>query len=393
MTEYGTPSILLVTPFAPTRAHAGGLRILDIYALIREKCPTARLDLYTFFRPEIDWHLDEARCLFDHIYEAPSPAMPPQAFAAQTKTPEALYDVVDLQYHPAGRHIGFFRKQGRKVLYTPMESFVRALFVDTWAAVKGTQHVGIKNYLSLVKAALYEASFVYRADKTVCVCDADANALRLCTRSKKIESLETCLSTFEFARALSDASFAPHPESNPRTLIYVAYFSSAINLAALRWYLENVHPIVLRAVPDYVFKIVGRGDLSSLASYAASAVDFVGEVPSLMPLIEAARVAIAPALSGAGLRGKINQYAALGVPCVAAPLAMKGLAYRDGESVFVAESPEAFAARCIQLLTDDTLCASMGAKARRLCLDRYVWSAKAQAIAALYDLSPRPGKS
>jgi len=32
--------ILLVSYYCPTRAHAGGLRILDMYALIREQCPT-----------------------------------------------------------------------------------------------------------------------------------------------------------------------------------------------------------------------------------------------------------------------------------------------------------------------------------------------------------------
>jgi glycosyltransferase involved in cell wall biosynthesis len=71
---------------------------------------------------------------------------------------------------------------------------------------------------------------------------------------------------------------------------------------------------------------------------------------------------------------------------VVSPIAFKGLAYQDGMSIFVAETPELFADRCIQLLTDLDLNDRMGQAARRLCLDRYSWASKWPAIREIYTL-------
>jgi hypothetical protein len=39
--------ILLVSYYPPTRSHAGGLRLLDLYSLIRKLEPSLRVDLVT----------------------------------------------------------------------------------------------------------------------------------------------------------------------------------------------------------------------------------------------------------------------------------------------------------------------------------------------------------
>jgi len=169
-------------------------------------------------------------------------------------------------------------------------------------------------------------------------------------------------------------------------VLYVAYFGSETNVVALLWYLEHVHPLVKAGVPGYVLTVVGRGDLSPFSKYRDKSIEFVGEVAALAPYIEQARVGIAPALGGSGLRGKINQYAVMGVPCVVSPIAVRGLAYQDGASIFVAEAPEVFAERCVQLLADLDLNDRMGQAARTQCLDHYSWQSKWASIRKIYQL-------
>ena len=67
--------ILLVSYYFPTRAHAGGLRILDMYSKIKEQSPDTIIDLFSFERPEIDWKIDTAENIFDTclLYTSPSP--------------------------------------------------------------------------------------------------------------------------------------------------------------------------------------------------------------------------------------------------------------------------------------------------------------------------------
>jgi glycosyltransferase involved in cell wall biosynthesis len=63
------------------------------------------------------------------------------------------------------------------------------------------------------------------------------------------------------------------------------------------------------------------------------------------------------------------------------------LVYQDSKNIFVAEKPEIFATKCIQLLTDFELNDRMGQAARELCLATYSWQSKWPTIRKIYNLS------
>jgi len=377
--------ILLVSYYCPTRAHAGGLRILDIYSLIREKHPEVQLDLYTHHRPAIDWSLDDVHRIFDRVYLSPTEDLALSGLNALAGT-LPLYDVVDLQFHQSAYHLDAFRAIAKKILFTPMESLTKVLFIDLRNRANFHGEFGIEKMAGAMRLASEEITLSTKADEVICVSRADAAFLRAVTGSRRIKGLDTGVSLLEFAEAL-------RPDHPPRSaaekecrLLYVAYFGSETNVTALRWYLDHVHPIVKAQIPNYILSVVGRGDLSSFAKYRDESIEFIGEVPSIAPHIESARVGIAPALGGSGFRGKVNQYAVLGVPSVVTSIALKGLAYQDGVSIFVADAPDLFAQRCVELLTDMELNQRLGTAARRLCMERYSWQSKWKAISSIYNL-------
>ncbi len=377
--------ILLVSHYCPTRAHAGGLRILDIYALIRQRCPNVQLDLLTHHRPTIDWSLDEIHHIFHNIYLSPTEDLTPASLAVLRGSP-LTYDVVDLQFHQSGYQIDAFRHIGGKIVFTPMESLAKVLFLDLRAKFQLSNSLRLIKVATSIRAAAEEIGFTQKADEVVCVSRADAAFLRAVTSSRHIRGVDTGVSQFEFADALAPDFETTRAAERPCRILYVAYFGSETNVVALLWYLEHVHPLVKARVPGYVLTVVGRGDLSPFSKYRDKSIEFVGEVPAIAPHIKEARVSIAPALGGSGFRGKVNQYAVLGCPCVVSPIAFKGLSYQDGVNIFIAETPEIFADRCIQLLTDLELNDRMGKAARQLCMDRYSWSSKWAAIRKIYKL-------
>ncbi len=377
--------ILLVSYYCPTRAHAGGLRILDIYTLIRQQCPNVQIDLLTHHRPSIDWSLDDVHNIFHNVYLSSQEELTPDVLLALGGS-SLHYDVIDLQFHQSGYQIDAFRRIGTKIIFTPMESQAKVAFINVRTSLVTTNRSNWRKMIASFHPAGEEVAFVRKVDEVVCVSSTDASFLRAVTFSRHIIGLDTGVSQFEFAEALNP-SFVYTPAENRRcNVLYVAYFGSETNVLALRWYLDNVHPMVKNSVPDYVLTVVGRGDLSAFSHYQDSSIEFVGEVDAIAPYIKEARVGIAPALAGSGFRGKVNQYAILGVPSVVSPIAHKGLAYRDGENIFVAEKPGKFAEQCIRLLTDFELNDRMGQAARELCLATYSWQSKWPTISKIYNL-------
>ncbi len=385
--HFSTESILLVSYYCPTRAHAGGLRILDLYALIQKHCPNIQLDLFTHHRSDIDWEIGDVYEIFHNVYLSPSEDLTPNNLEVLVGK-RSIYDIVDLQFHQCGYLIDDYRRIGGKVIYTPMESLSKALYQDLRSKLID------KNLSSICKAtvslshAAEEITFVPKVDEVVCVSKSDAAFLRAVTSLHHICGLDTGISQIEFADALSP-EFTISPASVRQCrILYIAYFGSETNLNALRWYLNNVHSRLKANVPDYILTVVGRGDLSTFTNYKSdSSIEFVGEVPAIAPHIEKARVAIAPAFSGSGFRGKVNQYAVMGVPTVVSPIAFKGLLYKDEVDIFVAETPEEFAGRCTQLLLDTDLNDRMGRAARKLCMERYTWQSKWNVIRRIYNLN------
>jgi glycosyltransferase involved in cell wall biosynthesis len=377
--------ILLVSYYCPTRAHAGGLRILDIYTLIRQQCPNVQLDLLTYHRPSVDWSLDDVHNIFHNVYLSPQEELTPEVLFA-LRGSALHYEVIDLQFHQLGYQIDAFREIGKKVNFTPMESLAKVAFINLQSFFMRSNPTDLRKIVASMRLASEEVRFTLKADMVVCVSHSDAKFLRALSLSRHVYGIDTGVSEIEFAEALSPNFVYNLAENRRCNVLYIAYFGSETNISALRWYLDHVHPIVKKNVPDYVFTVVGRGDLSAFSEYKDNSIEFVGEVDTIAPYIQESRVGIAPALAGSGLRGKVNQYAVLGIPSVVSPISHKGLAYEDAENIFVAMKPEEFANRCIKLLVDLELNDRMGQSARELCLANYSWQSKWPEIRKMYDI-------
>jgi glycosyltransferase involved in cell wall biosynthesis len=357
---------------------------LDMYRLIKARFPTVKIDLYTCLRAKVDGSYKDLDDTFDNIYFSPEKDMSPDGLLRQCQT-APHYDVIDLQFHQTARHINAYRKLGTKILFTPMESIVSSLHIDLTEFFKLRRRLPFRVTLSKLKQAIGEWVFCSKADEVVCVSTSDASTLRRVTLSKKITTIETGISPTDFQDAFASIASVLQPEYKTHTIIYVAYFGSVTNIAALQWFIEKVHPQIKSKAPNYVLQVVGRGDLSPFKS-ADDSIELIGEVAYLGPYITKAKLGIAPALGGSGFRGKVNQYAIYGVPSVVSPISANGLAYENGVDIFIAESADDFAENCISLLLDNNLNQAMGCKARAKALSNYSWESKLDAIKKVYLL-------
>jgi glycosyltransferase involved in cell wall biosynthesis len=85
-------------------------------------------------------------------------------------------------------------------------------------------------------------------------------------------------------------------------------------------------------------------------------------------------VFVVPLRFGGGTKLKTLEAMAMGLPVVSTAVGAQGLNIISGQHIYVAERPEDFAARVIELMKDHGKAASMGAAARLLVEKQYSWT-------------------
>lgn len=156
-------------------------------------------------------------------------------------------------------------------------------------------------------------------------------------------------------------TLASEPGSNSFTQREGLLFVGALrdegspNVDSLLWFLINVFPIVERAIPDVQLHIVGDNTAASLATIHKPNINFTGRLDSIAEMYNSCRVFIAPTRFAAGIPHKIHEAAAKGLPSVSTVLLARQLGWMDGKELLVADTPEDYAAKCIELYRNEQL--------------------------------------
>ena len=169
-----------------------------------------------------------------------------------------------------------------------------------------------------------------------------------------------------------------------QTLLFLGLLSFHPNTIAADHLIRNIWPRVLSALPQARLIVAGAKP-EWLASYREKprGVTFAGFVDDLEKLYEEVTVVCCPILYGSGTRIKILEAAAHGKPVVSTALGAEGLHLNDGSEILVRDDPGAFAEACVRLLTDRSLAAAIGGKARSAIERQYECGAVVENIRKL----------
>jgi glycosyltransferase involved in cell wall biosynthesis len=85
-------------------------------------------------------------------------------------------------------------------------------------------------------------------------------------------------------------------------------------------------PLVWRDAPQIECLLVGSDMPDAMRDLARQGVVLVGAVADLGSVFDRVRLTVAPLRFGAGVKGKVLDSLASGVPCVMSPVAAEGLA-------------------------------------------------------------------
>jgi glycosyltransferase involved in cell wall biosynthesis len=153
--------------------------------------------------------------------------------------------------------------------------------------------------------------------------------------------------------------WAVSPQPQPATweersgLAFVGNFGHRPNLDAVHWLASEVMPLVWQQHPELPCMIAGGGMPQQLArTIAEPRVQLLGSVGDLAEVYGRVRLAVAPLRVGAGIKGKVLEAFAAGLPCVITPIAAEGLPLLDTLSALVADDAATMARRICWLHED-----------------------------------------
>ncbi len=157
------------------------------------------------------------------------------------------------------------------------------------------------------------------------------------------------------------------------------------NRKGLVWFIDQVLPFIAEQVPDVCFSIAGRGSKNFCRSLnLPSNAVCIGEVDSVSQFYESQAIAVAPLLSGSGIRIKLLEAFSLSTPVVTTSQGAEGLNVHHGRECMIADDPRLFAQACVELLRDRAMRDSCARAAHTFVETHYSHEAVATTLVQLY---------
>ncbi len=216
------------------------------------------------------------------------------------------------------------------------------------------------------------------ADTTFCVTDQDRDLLmadggRNCHTVPLGVDIEAITPVWE-------------PVDPPR-LLFVGSFAHRPNREAAMFLVDKVWPVVSKYCQDMELVLAGRGSRRFLAAHGSGdrSISAMGFVEDLTDLYRRCRLFVAPLTEGGGIKIKILEAMAHGIPVATTSTGAEGITDVTEEALWISESGDAFADLVRYMLDNHGETVVRAHKARAVIEERFGWPAIAQRMTDIYS--------
>jgi glycosyltransferase involved in cell wall biosynthesis len=162
-------------------------------------------------------------------------------------------------------------------------------------------------------------------------------------------------------------------EAEPAHILHLGTMYWPPNIDAVKWFVHQVYPLIRQQRPDVQFDVVGARPPAELLALndAGLGINVTGYVEDPTPCQRQAAVVVIPLLAGGGMRVKILNALAEGIPIVSTALGCEGIQVTPGKDILIGNAPEEFAAEVLRVLDNPALGNQLSANGRRLVEEMY----------------------
>jgi glycosyltransferase involved in cell wall biosynthesis len=253
---------------------------------------------------------------------------------------------------------------------------------DEWvlhhlSQVRPGSHTISEDLRAAAVKGLYERAHRRVVDRVWVVSESDRRAVRWIAGvpNKRIDV---------FPNGVDGAFYSPGDEPRAEnTAVFWGRLDFGPNIQALEWFCRRVWPFIRMEVPDARFTILGFHPTPRIQKLATRpGISLQADLPDIRSVARRHAVVVLPFVSGAGIKNKLLEAAALGLPIVCTPKTSLGL---RGVPPLVSEaSAVGFAAEVVKLWRDPVRQNQLSIDLRHWVLEQHTWTSVArEAVARL----------
>jgi glycosyltransferase involved in cell wall biosynthesis len=381
------PQLTMLTPVVPYPPRSGGTA--HIVQITRQLARYYRVALYAFaadpaavaWGPLAEW-CDDVRA-FGRTPRSAWGLAPPavrQEYSAaliaylHDTWAEQPPDVVQLEFTSMAQYAPLAHQAGALVVCTAHN--VAFLAQIRRAQLERRRALQVRRWVGALSLWLYELRALRRCDLVITHSADDAAALRRWLPDLPITYVPSGIDLQNWP-----VCFDPRAEDE---VLFVGNYLHPPNVEGALWLAREVWPLIRRKRPSARLTLAGRAPPSAIQALAAADVRVPGTVDDLRPLYERSSLVAAPIFWGSGVRIKLLEALACGLPVVTTALAAEGIDLRQDASALFAEQPADFAAAIARLLDDPALRARLGTAGRAIVERDYDAEQIGARLASLY---------
>jgi glycosyltransferase involved in cell wall biosynthesis len=262
-------------------------------------------------------------------------------------------------------------------IFTYMEAVSLRLLMDM-ECLEPLSESWLDKFIQLIHALCLELVDASKLNARIAVTTKDANFFRRLYPYQEYAVLNHGLIFNEFS--------LPDIEEESYTLAFVGNYLHYPNEEAMEFFFNEIWGKIRMEIPDVRIYVVGTNPTDNLLHRSDGVHIIVTDtVADVRPYIQKASVCIAPLISGAGLRGKVIEYAALRRTFVATSIATTDLVFQDGVDYHCADTAEDFATKVSALLNDTKRTRQMAASSYETAYHNYDTQYLTGFLLSLYD--------
>ncbi len=295
--------------------------------------------------------------------------------AVDTAVAEFAPDVIHTDHLQMAQFVDF--RSSRKTVLDHHN--VESMIIKRISETSDSRLMRLYGRIEWPKLQRYELEVCRESDLVLTVSEEDkATVLGLDPALENVQCVPIGVDTERFAGV--------ERKAGSRNILSIGTMHWPPNVDSALYFHREILPLVKAEEPDCTFTIAGQRPVAAVQALASDpSVRVLDHFDDEREIAADCGVFVVPLRSGSGVRVKILNALAMGLPVVSTSIGAEGIDALSGEHLLIADTPEEFARAVTKVLRDPGLADRLGQNGRALVSKDYSWERIGGRLLGIYD--------